>query len=97
MLLNDYVVAHAATRAEKLYYLGEGLESIRTTYFRQAMFAEFELAIHEELEKGQSLSGARMTEMYCGLLRKYYGEAAGRHEDRPGVLHRMGGGAAFLP
>ena len=77
MLLNDYVVAHAATRAEKLYYLGEGVESIRTTYFRQAMFAEFELAIHEELEKGQSLSGARMTEMYCGLLRKYSGEAQG--------------------
>jgi oligoendopeptidase F len=77
MLLNDYVVAHAASRAEKLYYLGAGLETIRTTYFRQAMFAEFELAIHEELEKGQSLSGARMTEMYCGLLRKYYGEAQG--------------------
>jgi oligoendopeptidase F len=77
MLLNDYVVAHAATRAEKLYYLGEGVESIRTTYFRQAMFAEFELAIHEELEKGQPLSGARMTEMYCGLLRKYSGEPQG--------------------
>ena len=77
MLLNDYVVAHAANRAEKLYYLGAGLESIRTTYFRQAMFAEFELAIHEVLEKGQSLSGTRMTEMYCGLLRKYYGEPQG--------------------
>ena len=77
MLLNDYVVAHAASPEEKLFYLGAGLESIRTTYFRQAMFAEFELAIHEELEKGQSLSGARMTEMYCGLLRKYYGEAQG--------------------
>ncbi len=77
MLLNDYVVAHAATRAEKLYYLGAGLETIRTTYFRQALFAEFELAIHEELEKGRSLSGARMTDMYCGLMRKYYGEAQG--------------------
>ena len=41
------------------------------------MFAEFELAIHEALEKGESLSGARMTEMYCGLLRKYYGEPQG--------------------
>jgi oligoendopeptidase F len=77
MLLNDYVVAHAASRAEKLYYLGAGVEAIRTTYFRQAMFAEFELAIHEELEKGQPLSGARMTEMYCGLLRKYSGEPQG--------------------
>jgi oligoendopeptidase F len=77
MLLNDYMVEHAANRAEKLYYLGEGLESIRTTFFRQVMFAEFELAIHEELEQGRPLSGARMSEMYCGLLRKYSGEAEG--------------------
>jgi len=77
MLLNDYMVAHAATPTEKLYYLGEGLESIRGTFFRQTMFAEFELAIHEEIEEGRPLSGARMTEMYCALLRKYHGEAEG--------------------
>jgi len=77
MLLNDYMVEHASSRAEKLYYLGLGLDQIRSTFFRQVQFAEFELRIHEELEQGHALSGARMTEMYCGLLRKYYGEAAG--------------------
>jgi len=77
MLLNDYMVEHAATREDKLYYLGAGIERIRQAYFRQVMFSEFELAIHEELEAGRALSGARMTEMYCGLLRKYYGEAEG--------------------
>ena len=77
MLLNDYMVAHAKTKEEKLYYLGEGLESIRGTFFRQVMFAEFELAIHETVEKGNPLSGARMTEIYCGLLKKYHGEAEG--------------------
>jgi len=77
MLLNDYMVQHAANREEKMYYLGKGMESIRTTYFRQVMFAEFELMIHEELEQGKPLSGERMTQMYCGLLRKYYGEAEG--------------------
>ena len=77
MLLNDYMVEHAANREQKLFYLGQGLETIRTTYFRQVMFAEFELAIHEELEQGRPLSGSRMSEMYCGLLRKYYGEASG--------------------
>jgi oligoendopeptidase F len=77
MLLNDYMVAHAKTKEEKLYYLGEGLESIRGTFFRQVMFAEFELAIHEEIENGRPLSGARMTEIYCGLLKRYHGEAQG--------------------
>jgi oligoendopeptidase F len=77
MLLSDYMVAHAKNRAEKLYYLGAAVESIRQTFFRQVMFAEFELAIHEEVEQGRPLSGARMNDMYCGLLRRYYGEASG--------------------
>ena len=77
MLLNDYMVEHAKTKAEKLYYLGEGLEIIRGTYFRQVMFAEFELAIHEEVERGRPLSGARLSNMYCSLLKRYYGEAQG--------------------
>jgi len=77
MLLDDYMVAHAKTPEEKLYYLGEGLESIRGTFFRQVMFSEFELAIHEEIEQGRPLSGARLTEIYCGLLKKYHGEAEG--------------------
>jgi oligoendopeptidase F len=76
MLLNDYMVAHA-NKNERMYYLGEGLELIRGTFFRQTMFAEFQLALHEEVEKGNQLTGAKMTEMYCGLLRKYYGEAEG--------------------
>jgi oligoendopeptidase F len=77
MLLNDYMVANASTRTEKLHYLGQSVEEIRTIYFRQVMFAEFELAIHESLERGEALSGAKLTELYCGLLRTYYGEAQG--------------------
>ena len=77
MLLNDYMVEHAATRELKLYYLSEGVESIRTTFFRQVLFADFELAIHQEVEQGRPLSGERLSEIYCGILRNYYGEAEG--------------------
>jgi len=77
MLLNDYMVEHAKSKAEKLYYLGAGLESIRQTYFRQVQFAEFELAAHEEVEQGHPLSGARLSEIYCGLLKRYYGDEQG--------------------
>ena len=41
------------------------------------MFGEFQLAIHEEVEKGNALSGAKMSEIYCGLLKKYYGDKEG--------------------
>jgi oligoendopeptidase F len=77
MLLNNYMVAHARNKAEKLYYLGEGLEMIRGTFFRQTMFAEFQARLHDEMEKGAALSGKRMTQLYCELLKKYHGEAQG--------------------
>ena len=95
MLLNDYMVEHAKTKAEKLYYLGEGLESIRTTYFRQVMFAEFELAIHEEVEKGHPLSGARLSEHVLRPAEALLRRGPGRDEDRSRLLHRMGLRAAF--
>jgi oligoendopeptidase F len=84
MLLNDYLIAHARNRDEKLFYVGQGLESIRTTFFRQVLFAEFELELHREVEQGHGLSGQRMSEMYCALLKKYYGEADGVMRIDPG-------------
>jgi len=77
MLLDDYMVHAARSKEERLYYLGEGLESIRTKFFRQVMFAEFQLDMHEEIEKGRTLSGERLSQIYCNLLRRYYGEAEG--------------------
>src|SRR6185437_10977272 len=77
----------------KLYYLGQGLELIRTTFFRQTMFAEFQLALHEEVEKGGSLSGERMTDIYCGLLKKYYGDAEGITKINPDYCIEW----AFIP
>ena len=77
ILLQEYMIANAETKEEKLYYLGEALEGLRGTFFRQTMFGEFELAIHEAAERGEPLSGAKFSEMYGELLKKYHGEAEG--------------------
>jgi oligoendopeptidase F len=77
IFLSAHMLENAETDDERLFYLGQELELIRRTYFRQAMFAEFELAIHEEVEAGNALSGARLTEIYGDLLRKYYGHEEG--------------------
>ncbi len=76
-LLSDYALKHAKSDDEKLYYLGTALEGLRTTYFRQTMFAEFELKIHELVEKGEALSGKRLSQIYLDLLRKYHGHDKG--------------------
>jgi oligoendopeptidase F len=41
------------------------------------MFAEFELAIHEAVQKGEALTGAKLTKIYGELLRRYHGSSQG--------------------
>src|SRR3546814_15670329 len=67
------MVEKAKTREEKRYYLGQQLENIRGTFYRQAMFAEFELATHDKAEAGEGLSGETFTAMYLDLLKRYHG------------------------
>ena len=77
MLLADHVVAGAQTRAERIFALSQALELLRTTFFRQAMFAEFEAASHDMVEHGQALTGEALTKTYLGLLKRYMGDAEG--------------------
>lgn len=77
ILLEEHVIANAETREEKLFYLGQALESVRGTFYRQTMFAEFELRIHETVEAGEPLTGARLSEIYGDLLRRYHDHDGG--------------------
>ena len=77
MLLADYVAKNAKTKAEKIYAITMQLESMRTVFFRQALFAEFELKAHEAVEKEQPLTGEDLTKIYLDLLRRYHGDAQG--------------------
>ena len=77
LLLQAHVLSTAQSREQRLYYLGEAVERLRGAFYRQTMFAEFELATHDALQNGQALTGKRMTQMYCSLLRKYHGAEQG--------------------
>ncbi len=72
-LLAAYMVRQAKTKQEKLFYLGQQLEAMRGTFYRQAMFAEFELAVHDQAEAGEGLSGEKLTAIYLDLLKRYHG------------------------
>jgi oligoendopeptidase F len=77
LILQEYMTEHAETTDEKLFYLGHGLENLRSTFFRQTMFAEFELSLYEAVERGEALSGERISEMYGEILRRYHGSDQG--------------------
>ena len=77
VLLQEHMLGQDISDEERLFYLGTALEAVRGTFFRQVMFAEFELRIHEMVEAGEALSGEKMTAVYEQLLRQYHGADAG--------------------
>ena len=51
-LLINYLINKEQDKNKRLYLINQQLEQIRTTVFRQVMFAEFEKITHETMEKG---------------------------------------------
>lgn len=76
-LLYHSMLARTGDDAGRLFLLGSHLDLLRTTLFRQTLFAEFELKIHEMAEKGETLTGDNLTRLYLDLVRQYYGHADG--------------------
>lgn len=74
VLLMDLLLKKRKRREERIYLLCEKLEDIRATLFRQTMFAEFELTIHELLEEGTPLTSPLLKERYLALNRTYFGK-----------------------
>ena len=77
VLLLDHMLKVAKTDDERLLYLGSALENLRATFFRQAMFAEFEQKVHAIVDGGQPVTGDTLTRTYGEILRRYHGDAQG--------------------
>lgn len=74
MLINDYLYKNATTKEEKILYLTEFLDKVRTTIFRQTMFAEFEMLIHDKYQNGVPITEQELSDTYYNLNRLYYGD-----------------------
>jgi oligoendopeptidase F len=84
LILQDYMSKRAESDDERLFYLGSALEGMRGTFFRQTMFAEFELSLYEAVERGEALSGERISEIYGEILKRYHG-----HDDGVVVIDEL--------
>lgn len=73
-LLMDYLIKNEEDKIKRLYLINQQLEGIRATVFRQTMFAEFELIVHEKMESGEALSSEDLCKIYHDLNVKYFGE-----------------------
>ncbi len=72
-LLFQSLLKKATSKEEKAYLINQKMDAIRGTFFRQTMFAEFELALYEWVEKGVPLTPALLKEKYLELNKEYFG------------------------
>ena len=75
--LLHFMLSTTKDKDTRLFLLGTYLDGLRTTLFRQTLFAEFEMRIHDLVEKGEPLTGEKLTSLYLSLLKEFYGDAAG--------------------
>lgn len=76
--VNELLFAHKKLRecesdTEKLYILDKLMDTYKSTLFRQTMFAEFERDAHAACERGEPLTAGSISNLYKGLVDKYFG------------------------
>ncbi|MEB0140141.1 MULTISPECIES: oligoendopeptidase F [unclassified Undibacterium] len=77
VFLLEHMLSIANSDDERLLYLGSALENLRGTFFRQAMFADFEREVHARVDRGESLTGEALSKIYGDILKRYHGDAEG--------------------
>lgn len=73
-LLMRLMLDRVKSKEERIFLINEKIEDIRGTLFRQTMFAEFELLIHEMAEKNIPLTPKLLKDEYRKLNRRYFGD-----------------------
>jgi oligoendopeptidase F len=76
-LLIDYMLKRIKDDDTRLSLLGNYLENIKGTVFRQTQFAEFELRMYEMAQKGEPVTGDAMAGLYMDITKRYYGHDKG--------------------
>lgn len=74
LLFSYYMEKHSTDKKEKLAILNERLDLFKATIYRQVMFGEFELFIHEEVDKGNILIADKLSDYYYELNKTYFGD-----------------------
>ncbi len=73
-LLLDYLISISSQKDEKLFLLEKYLNNITSTFYRQVMFAEFELEVYTRLEKDSALTAESLCSLYKDIYQKYWGK-----------------------
>lgn len=79
-LLINYLIDNSTEINDKIYWVNYYIDAFKSTVFRQTMFAEFELKVHEYVESGGQLTASWLNKTYDDLNTLYFGTSLGHDE-----------------
>lgn len=72
-LLDYFMSSSETTKEEKIMLLQKAIDEIIATFYRQTLFADYELRAHELVEKNQPINYEVLSQIMIDLYKQYYG------------------------
>jgi oligoendopeptidase F len=75
VLLLEHLLAESTDRDERVVLLQHAIDNVTSTFYSQVLFADFELAVHERVERDESVTADVLNALYKERFDAYYGDA----------------------
>ena len=72
-VLLDYMLKNTNDKNEKIVLLEESIDGLVSTFYRQIVFADYELEAHKLKEAGEPITAEALSNIMKNLYKKYYG------------------------
>ena len=73
-LLLELMLKRTDDPRARIVLLQHAIDGILGTFYRQVLFADYELQAHRLVEEGKPITGDVLSDLYQGLLEVYYGD-----------------------
>jgi oligoendopeptidase F len=75
ILLLEHLLAESSDRDERVVLLQHAIDNVTSTFYTQVLFADFELAVHERVERDEPVTADVLNALYKERFDAYYGDA----------------------
>ena len=89
VLLLEHMLARATSTEERIVLLQHAIDNITSTFYTQVLFADFELAAHERVERDEPITSDVLNTLYKERFDAYYGAAVDAEDLTPVTWARI--------
>jgi oligoendopeptidase F len=75
MLFFDHMLTRTTDQRERIVLLQHAIDDIVGTFYRQCLFADYELQAHRLAEQGEPITAETLSNIYFDLFKAYHGDA----------------------